>query len=195
MQRHRRFADGIVADAARSVHALHTQPQLGVHQHRLLHVTGVEPLAEVAEEHDGELQALGLVDGHDAHAAGALAGGEIRRVAVFQQRPQVGGEVEQALFPRSGHLPGVGVEGRQVVLPGLTARHGAEHRLAAAGVVDAPQQHVHRLVPGGGAKALQRAEEVLRVGAVVQQQGVVVVAVLLQGADGRQTIRREAEQG
>ena len=93
-QRQRLLGDGGVADVSFPIHPIRAKPQLRMHQHRPVQVLPVEAALEIRQDHHGELQSLGPVDAHDLHALRRPGRPQRRRVAVFQQLPQMTDEVE-----------------------------------------------------------------------------------------------------
>ena len=154
-----------------------------MHQHRPVEVVGVEALVQVRQDHHRELQSLGPMDAHDLHAAAGGLGGDRRLTSFLQQVVELGHEVKQTAAPCRRLLPGVGIQGDEVFLPGRAALHGPEHRHGVALGIELPQQPVRRHVPGGQPQTVQRLPEGRRVLMLVQAQGVIVASLRQQRPD------------
>ena len=167
------------------VHPLCPQSQRGMHQHRTTHILLVEAPLQVRQNDHRKFQALGAVDAHDLHALRRASSGQSRRIALFQQPPQMGNKVEQPRLAALHQLAGVieplrlAAEGDQV-FPALGAVvHGAENRHDAAPVIDVPQQLVHRHLPRRPAQLLQQRQKFTHRRPFVPAQRIVVVALQL----------------
>ena len=191
--RHGGFGNGVVADAPLLIDPHRAQPQPGMYQHHFLQIVSVKGLVQIAEDHDGKLKALGLVDGHDAHAAPA-AGGQLGQLILLHHLPDVGDEVEQPPPPGGRHLTGEAVKGDEILPPPSPAGHGAEHRLGVAHVVKLPQHLVGGQLPGRHPQPLQQGQKGAAVLPVVGAEGLVKVALPPPCANRRQPVRGEAPQ-
>ena len=150
-----------------------------MHQHRTVHILLVELLLQICQHHHRELQPLGAVYAHDLHALRRLRGGQARRVALFQQPPQVGDEVEQPRLAALHHLTGVVVQRRQPRLPLGSVGHGPENGHHMAPVVDIPQQLVRRHLPCRTPQLVQQRQKVPRRLSLVPTQCIVIVPLRL----------------
>ncbi len=139
-----------------------------------------EPARDVGQDHDGELEALGLVDGHQAHAVRPLL--EDRALGRLGERL-----VEELLHEASER----GALGRLVLASEL---HDVQHvgqRLLAPGTKREPgvrargaQQGLHRVLHGHAvALAVQRLQEPQRVLDVLHVRRLIVAGGPLDADD------------
>ena len=154
-----------------------------------------EGVVQIRQNDDGKLQPFGLVDAHETNSPGGGAGGGRRGLPRLKKSTELSDKGEQApaaagleLF----RLPGQGDE----VLPALQAVIlGAEKAQEVQAVVYVPEETVDAHIPGRqteGAQRLQKGGAVLLFGA---GHGLVKIAVGGGGANLRQTVRGEAEDG
>ena len=193
----RRALDRVILHAARAVAALASKAQLLMHEHRLAQVGFIELLGAVRHDHDRELEALGLVDGQDAHrAAGRLRTHGLEILAGLLHAAQQAHEREQAAeaLPLERARP---LEKRQkVTLPLRAVRQRAVQPQCAGLVIDLPQQAIDRLVAGEFAQKVQPLQKRFRLGEIRArgQQRVVVAHLAVDQTDVRQLLFGKADE-
>ena len=193
-QRQRRLGDGVVADMPRRVHPLRARAQLGVHQHGLVHILPAEHTVQIRQHHHRELQSLGSVYAHDAHAGGGGRRADLRGVPLFQQAAEVHDKIEQPRFAALHHPPGVIIQCAETGQTHLAVLHRAEHRRRMAAVIDVPQQLIRRHLPGCRPQLLQQRQERHAVRRIIPAQRFVIIPVRLERPYLRQSVRRHAHQ-
>lgn len=152
-------------------------------------------MVQICQDDDGELQALGLVDAHEPHAGSlrrAPGGGSL---VLLQQPPQLRDEGEEAPVSIALKLLRVLAQGDEILPPGRTIIHGAEDPQHIQSVVDVPDQAVDTHVPARLPQIREDCQEVFAVLSPIGSHSVVVVPGGGGGANLRQPVRREAEQG
>ena len=116
---------GGIADLPLQVHPAGAQAQGGMHQDGGVEVLAGEGVVQVRQDDDGKLQALGLVDAHEADAVCRGAGRGRGGLPRLQQAAEPGGEGEEAPAAAGFKFLRLAGQGDQV-LPALQAAvHGA----------------------------------------------------------------------
>ena len=171
-----------------------TQAQLRVDQHRGLEVHFIEVLAEIRQDDDGELQPLGLVDGHDAHTSGGTSGCGGGLLPVLQEKAQVADKGEKALVARALIGAGIAAQGDQVFPALLPSRHGPEDPQDIQLVIQQPQQPVDAHILGTGAQVRQLLQKRQAVPVPAFRHRLVKVAPCVTAPEDGQLIGGKAEQ-
>ena len=145
------------------IHIITADAQLGIHQHRIIQRARVELPAHTGEEDHRELQALRLMDRHDAYEI--ILVGEHRCLAlvavVLPQLLDVADVVEEPLI--RGLLEGQRhIDHRvEVRLPTPAGRHRGDIVIVAGLVEDPVQKLVNRQVVGHGTITCELRTEVI----------------------------------
>ena len=193
-QRQRRFGDGVVPQPAFHLHALRTNAQLGMDQHRPIQVLPVEAPVQVSQEHHRKLQSLGLMHAHQAHTARRTCSGNGRRIAAFQQLPYLPYTVKQTRSAALHKPPYIVIQCPQTRLTGCTVLHGTEDRLHPAAVIDIPQQLIGGQFPRHLPQLMQQRQKRLRVLTLILPQRLVIIPLTLYGPYLRQPVGAHAYQ-
>ena len=162
-------------------------------QHRRIKVLPGKRMVQVRQNHDGKLQALGLVDAHQLHAVHRRRGLGHRSLVRFQQPPQLGHESKEP--PAAAALKGLGVaaEGDQILLSFPPAVHGPEDPQQIQRIVEVPHQPVHAHIPGRQPQPAQRFQKGPAVLAAVSGHRVVEVPLRGLSPELRQPVGGKAE--
>ena len=169
------------------------QTQLGMDQNRRLEIHFIEGLIQIRQNHNGKLQALGLVDGHDGHTAAAATCCRLGLLTVFQQKAQMTDEGEEALMACSLKAASVFKECDEILPPALATRHGAENTQNVQLIIEMPQQPMDTHVLAHNTQLGDGVQKVLAVGIFAGRQRVIKVPLGVASPDHRQPIRRKTE--
>ena len=156
-------------------------------------VAQIEAAREVAEEHDRELETLGLVHREDPDARARRGGADL--ASLFRERTQPQHKAVQPAV--AGRFKGLGQrdELHQVAAAPLAVVHGGGHGQQIKVADDLPDQlgaaYVRRRVTQRGKLFQYRAGLFVRRGAGAQR--AVQVAVAVGGAESGQLVRRIAK--
>ena len=144
---------------------LETDAQAIVKEYLVLRVAAVKGLAHIGDEDDGEFQAFALMDTHDAHDVFLFTDDFSRRQvqAVFFHlihELQVAEEAAEAGF---FVLPGPVVQGFQIGLAHIAARHGPDEVDIGRIIIQALQEFCHAVAAAVRAPRIKGGHELLQV--------------------------------
>ena len=150
----------VVLHAAPQIAALGAEAQLLVHQNRLAQINFIEQAGTARNEYDRELQALGLVDGQDAHrTAYCLRADGLEVLTGLYHAAQQPHEGKQAAIAALLEYARPLEKGQQIALPLRAVRQRAVQAERTRAVVDLPQQTVNRLVDRERTQVVQLLQE------------------------------------
>ena len=158
-------------------------------QHRLAQIHFIEPLGAIGEQHNGEFQTLGFMNGHDAHHISRAL--RLRRgnfAARFPQLSDIAHKGKQAAAAAALKAARQFNERRNMILPRLAVRHRAEHAHRTGLIDNVPQQLMHRQIGRQHAQLRELVEKCLRFrhGLCGGRQRTIILAVHITQANFRQ---------